>query len=230
MTATRTPGAAVRALEALWQKVSAKPLWLPPHFWRYLRLRRRIELRELARSDVRISTPLPVANNCRACTDTCCVGKKNTVSLRLIDIAWLLDGDRTDLIAADKPTFTDSEMSAARRRFTESRTFAMFPVLRQDAAERCAALGPSGACSLYPHWPLSCARFPYSLDLSEREIFYSPRCGSLSPTASFAEPRVRMMIDATLAAYNQRIRDWILCDYAWGELTRIGLTRFLHAG
>lgn len=223
------PGPAVRALDALWLQVSAQPLWLPPNFWRFLKLRRKIELREVQRKDFHITTPAPLVTSCRACTDTCCVGKKNTVSLRLVDIAWLLDLGRTELIANDKPTFTEDETSRARHRFTESSTFKMFPVLRQDARERCLALSASGDCTLYPDWPLSCARFPYSIDLTEREIFYSPRCASFSRVGSFDEPRIRVMIDAALSAYNQRIRDWILLDYAWAELEKIGVTRFLNA-
>lgn len=230
MVAVSEPiGPAVQALERLWREVSAKPLWLPPNFWRFIKLRGRFELREISRRDFHISTPIPLVTNCRACTDTCCVGKKNTVSLRLVDIAWLIDLGRTDLMTADKPDFAEDEMSRARQRFTESTTFARFPVLRQDARERCLALSVGGDCTLYPHWPLSCARFPYSIDLSDREIFYSPRCPSFTRSESFDEPRIRMMVDAALAAYNQRIRDWILLDYAWPALERIGVTRFLAA-
>ena len=37
----------VAALAALWREVAARPLWAPPHFWRYLGLRRRMHLRLL---------------------------------------------------------------------------------------------------------------------------------------------------------------------------------------
>ncbi len=217
----------VAALEALWLQVSARPLWLPPHFWRYVRLSRRLHLHPLSRKDVKISVPRPVVTNCKACTDICCIGKKNTVPLRFADIAALIDLQRTDLIAETRPAFSDEEQSRARQRFTQSRTFAVFPVLRQDALQRCLALTRDNRCSLFPNWPLACARFPYALDLEDREIFYSPRCGSHKDAGGFEDARIRLMVDATLAAYNQRIRDWILLDYEPEALDKLGLMRFV---
>ncbi len=213
-----------RALEALWRETTQKPLWLPKTLWRYLRLRRRIDLRSLSRFDLKVLGPPHGLPNCRACTDICCIGKKNQVSLRLVDIASLMDLGRTDLIARER--VDPPADSVARERFLGSRTHATFPVLRQDENERCLALGRDRRCSLHPHWPLSCARFPYSLDLDDREIFYSPRCPSIDVTGH--HERVNGMVDAAISAYNERIRDWILVEFAWPGLERHGFTAFLH--
>src|SRR5262249_44265735 len=122
----------------------------------------------------------------------------------------------------------DDSASGARRRFLTSRTFEVFPVLKQDTTERCLALGADKKCSLYPNWPLSCARFPYSLDLEAREIFYSPRCPVYDLVENPRDARVETMVDATLAAYNERIRDWILLEYQRPALVALGLTAFLR--
>jgi Fe-S-cluster containining protein len=212
-----------RALDALWRETTAEPLWMPKTLWRYLRLKRRINLAPLSRADVHVLPGPRALSKCRACTDSCCFGKKNEVSLRLVDIAVLMDLGRTDLISRKKAALPED--SAARARFAQSRTRAVFPVLRQDESERCMALTSDKRCSLYPDWPLSCARFPYSLDLDDREIFYSPRCPSYTVVPN--DERIETMIDAALGAYNERIRDWVLLEFARPSLDRLGFLAFL---
>ncbi|MCC6811604.1 MAG: YkgJ family cysteine cluster protein [Deltaproteobacteria bacterium] len=218
------------ALEALWTETTRRPLWLPPNLLRYVRLSRRVNLVPLRRRDVRVEGPRFGVSKCNACTNNCCVGKKNTVSLRLVDIATLIDLGRADLIRREKPRFSEADKlsSKARARFLASDAFTVFPVLRQDEHDRCAALSDGNRCTLHPHWPLSCARFPYALDLDAREVFYSPRCPSYDIVDAVSEPRVKTMIDATLAAYNERIRDFVLLDHARAGLERIGLTEWLN--
>lgn len=216
------------ALEAMWQETTKRPLWMPPTFLRWLRLSRRVNLTPLSRADVRVEGPRYGVSKCSACTDNCCVGKKSTVTLRLIDIATLIDIGRTDLIRRDKPKDAEANPTKARARFLASDAYKIFPVLKQDEHDRCLALDKGWRCSLHPHWPLSCARFPYSLDLDAREIFYSPRCPSYDVVDSSYEPRVKTMIDATLAAYNERIRDFVLLEFARPGLERIGLTEYLN--
>jgi Fe-S-cluster containining protein len=211
-------------LEALWLETTAEPLWMPKTLWRYIRLRRRVSLKVLARGDVDVPAPPRALPNCRACTDICCIGKKNQVSLRLVDIAMLMDMGRADLIAREHSE--PPQDSSARKRLAGSQTASMFPVLKQDEDERCLALGKDKRCSIYPQWPLSCARFPYSLDRDDHEIFYSPRCPSYEIVQH--HERINVMVDAALAAYNERIRDFILVEFAWPGLEQIGLAQYLR--
>lgn len=231
-TLTSAPNAhrfpTVEALDALFIKTTSKPLWLPPDLLRYLKLKRDIDLTQVRRKDAMVTLPRGALPNCRACTNSCCVGKENTVSLRLVDIARLIDLGRTDLIATEQPNLAQVPSTMARRRFMASRSFAVFPVLKQDANHRCLALSADSRCSLHPHWPLSCARFPYSLDRDDNEVFYSSRCGSAEMYYESADvKRCEVMIDATLNAYNQRIRDFVLLEYARPALDALGLTRYL---
>lgn len=89
----------VQALDALWGRVQQKPLWAPPNFWRYLKLRSQVRLRFLNVSEVDVKIPAGKINACSECFDICCVSPHSTVLLRLRDIATLMDVGRTDLIA-----------------------------------------------------------------------------------------------------------------------------------
>ena len=227
-TPARAPLPTVRALDALWHEVSKKPLWAPPHFLRYLRLRFNTRLRLLDSSRVKISAPEGKINDCGACLDICCVGPRSSVLLRFKDIATLRDLGRTDLITQNKPTFTPRELAErpALRRQTASKAWATFPVLRQNSFGACLALTDSGHCSLYPHWPMACARFPYALHLEDQEVFYSDRCDSFWIRPDVGE-RVRSMAVAAVASYNERIKDLVLLAYAPKQLEDLGLLQYL---
>ncbi len=221
----------VVALEALWQTWSQRRLWAVPTFWRYLQLRRRMRLRLIDPKSVAIVGPAPPmarVNDCQSCTDICCVGPKSTVLLRLRDIAMLRDLGRTDLISQHKPTFTGGDLAAAPmlHRQVASQAWQIFPVLKKDGMSACAALSSEGKCTLYPHWPLSCARFPYALHVDEADVFYSQRCQSfwLHPEGL---PQVEGMVAAAVACYNERIKDAILLTFARADLARLGLTGHL---
>ena len=221
----------VAALEALWQTWSQRRLWAAPTVWRYLRLRRHMRLRLLDPKDVGIVGPTPPmakVNDCHSCTDICCVGPKSTVLLRLRDIAMLRDLGRTDLISQHKPSFATGELASAPmlRRQVGSQAWQIFPVLKKDSMHACAALSREGKCTLYPHWPMSCARFPYALHVDEADVFYSQRCQSfwLHPEG---QPQVQTMAASAVACYNERIKDAILLTFARPALEQLGLTDHL---
>lgn len=219
----------VRALDALWAEVSAKPLWSRPHLRQYLRLRRNMRLRLLDPRRVRVLAPVGKINDCSSCTDICCVGPRSTVLLRLKDMATLIDLGRQDLMTQTKPRFSEKEQDAhpALRRHVASDAWRIFPVLKQTQMGGCAALSLSGRCELFPHWPLSCARFPYALHADDLEVFYSARCESYWIRGD-ARDSVRAMADAAVESYNQRIKDAVLLEYAYGGLESLGLTGYLR--
>ena len=219
----------MRALEGLWQQVSRRPLWAPPNFFRYLRLRRKTHLTVIDPARVRLLAPRWKVNDCSACTDICCVGPRATVLLRLRDIATLIDIGRTELMTLEKPAFSmaDQEARPALRRQMASQAWYDIPTLRQNRMGACAALTSSGKCGLYPDWPLACARFPYALHADAREVFYSRRCNSFW-VRSDARERVTAMSVAVVASYNERIKDLVLLAYAPTELERLGLLRYVR--
>lgn len=218
----------VTALERLWEEVAAKPLWAPPRFFTYLKLRWRMRLRLLDAQRLHLSMPAGKINDCSTCTDICCIGPRSTVLLRLRDVATLKDIGRTDLMTQKKPEFTVDELGArpALRRQVRSAGWSVFPVLKQNTFGACAALSVQGKCLLYPHWPMACARFPFSLHLDDEEIFYSQRCQSFWIRPDVNERATEMAI-AAVSSYNERIKDMILLAYAPRQLSDLGLAQYL---
>lgn len=228
-TVTR-PLPTVAALDALWARVASRPLWAPPNFLRYLALRARARLTRLDPARVQVRAPAGMVNDCASCRDNCCIGPRSTVLLRLRDIATLVDLGREDLIAPGAPAFADDELAGrpALRRQVASESWRVFPKLRQNRFHACGALTDEGRCSLHPHWPLACARFPYALDLTRHEVFYSRRCDSFwIRHDGRADARVAAMKVAAVAAYDERVKDLVLLAYAHEELDALGLARHL---
>jgi len=219
----------VDRLEELWEAVTERPLWAPPNLGRYLRLRWHMRLGLLDPGRVRLRGPVGKLNDCDACTDICCVGPRATVQLRLRDIAALIDIGRTDLITHDRPKFSEAQLRErpALRRNVDSQAWSIFPVLRRDSMAACAALSTEGKCGLFPNWPLSCARFPYALHADEEEVFFSARCDSYWIRPDAAEP-VGQMVAAAVEAYNQRIKDRVLLEYAADQVEALGLLTFIR--
>ncbi|MEM6732600.1 MAG: hypothetical protein AAF658_13665 [Myxococcota bacterium] len=218
----------VHALESLWSEISARPLWAPPSFFRYLKLRWSTRLRLLNADAVPVFAPRGQINDCTGCTEMCCIGPRSTVLLRFRDIATLMDIGREDLMVHEKPEFSREELvrNPALRLQLASSDWRRFPVLAKNEFSACRALTTDGACGLYPHWPMACARFPYTLDVDAKEITYSKRCRSFW-IRDDGTSRARAMAVAAVAAYNERIKDRILMAYAPERLEELGLLKFL---
>lgn len=219
----------VEALEALWEKLHQRRLWAPPRTFKYLRLRWKVRLTLLDPHRVKLLGPRYKLNDCHHCTDMCCVGPRSTVLLRLRDIAMLVDIGRTDLIDFNKPKFDRADLNAlpALARQVSSSAWETFPVLKQNHMSACQALSTDGKCTIFPTWPLACARFPYALHADTEEVFYSQRCDSFWVRPDAEEP-VRQMAQAAVQAYNERIKDRIMLEFARPELDSMGLTRWLN--
>jgi hypothetical protein len=195
------------------------------------------ELELRASFDLDLMAPKRIVNkvdpdtipDCEACDDICCAGLENLVSLRLRDIAVLIDIGRTDLISKKKPRFPASMLRTrpALRELMGSELFLTLPVLRQVGDMHiCAALTPDMKCSLHPHWPLSCERFPYSLLAARRRVVWGSRCPSKKTSPQFAERRSEMF-DAAVQTFNERVRDAVLMAHAPDALRDMGISEFL---
>lgn len=216
------PGERERALTALWDHVGREFYRL--RNWRnVVRLRRRFSLRPLRVRDVVVKMPRQQLPDCESCLELCCTGPDAVVSLRLRDIAVLADLGRTDLLAWERPP-TPPKAGWARREADGSVFHRAFPILRRDATGTCAALTDERLCGLYPSWPLSCARYPYALDLQLKVVFYAKGCGTphLTPPAD-APLHVRRLVHAVVDAYNARLRDIVLLAMARPALADLGL-------
>lgn len=223
-------GPTEQALDQLWSRFDRS--------WRRLLSPRILEELKLRASfDVELFSPRQIANevprgtvpDCASCEDICCVGIENLVSLRLVDVAVLIDIDRTDLMTKVKPAFSDELL---RRRpalgeLVASELFRTLPVLRQLGDSRiCAALTPELSCSLHPHWPTSCERFPYTLSAARKTVGWGTRCPSRRRSAEDAR-RSDEIFEAAISSYNERVRDAVLLAHAREDLEALGLGAWL---
>ena len=228
--AVHVAGIAERGLFALWP-VARQRLWEPRHWRAIVRLRRRFTLRPLRLGQLKVLAPRSALPDCDACTDICCTGPNARVSLRLRDIAALVDRGLAAHITHELPNDKNDATTWARREADGSVFHRVFPVLTRDTTQTCTLLTPDRACGAFPDWPLSCARFPYALDLESKVILYAKSCQStqLLP-AGEAAPRVQTLVRAVVDAYNARIQDIVMVHLAQPELAELGLLSFLNLG
>ena len=222
-----TEGPLAVALRELWEQQA--PELMSVRGWIKLwRLRRRFALRQVSLSGLKVLVPTGQLPDCENCLDLCCTGPNAVVSLRLRDIATLMDLGRPDLIAWDRPPSTKKD-SAARRAADSTVFHRAFPTMARDATGTCKALNEDRLCGLWPNWPLSCARYPYALDTLNGVVFYAKGCRS-TRLAEVGElsVAVRDLVRASVDAYNARVRDIILLHVARNELRELGLLTHLR--
>ena len=231
MASRQAVGPTESALRTLWDRFkSPTARLLSSGFLRELQLRRRFRTTFLREVDVSEEVTQGAVPDCRRCPNNCCRGYGSVVSLRLCDVARLMDLGRTDLMRKGKPRFPRSflEERPSLRPVMESSLWRSLPVLHQTGPERrCAALTSELRCSLHPHWPWSCARFPYTLAADNRRIVWGSRCPVQKRQPD--PERAQELASAVLSAYNQRIRDAVLLAHARPQLIELGMGSWLTA-
>lgn len=226
------PGHTEQALQALWRDHAAD-MYQFKNLRTIIRLRRRFDLKPVSLNGLQVKIPTGQVPDCDNCVDLCCTGPNAVVSLRLRDIAVLMDLGRTELITHERPPPpTDKRRVTWARREADGSVFhKAFPVLQRDATGTCLALTEDRLCGLWPSWPLSCARYPYALDRQNNVVFYAKGCTTtrLAPLGE-APVAVRRLVRATIDAYNERLRDVVLLAFAREHLRSLGVMAFVDEG
>lgn len=227
------PGATERALEAIYAEESAR-FYSLRNIVPMLRLRRRFNLTPASLDGLQVLMPRGQVPDCDNCVDLCCTGPNALVSLRLRDVAALVDLGRTDLLTFERPEplpkkQARKEQTWARREADGSIFHRAFPVLARDPTGTCMALTEDRLCGLWPSWPSSCARYPYALDIKNNVVFYAAGCRStrLAPVEE-APIAVRRLVRAAVDGYNQRLRDVLLLAFARERLRDLGLLAWVN--
>lgn len=226
---SHVPGPTEVALVAVWRDV-APQFYAPRNIITQLRLRRRFDLAPIRLEKLRVAIPTGKVPDCDNCLDVCCTGKNAVVSLRLRDVAVLVDLGRQDLITLERPPPPEKKKATWARREADGSVFhRAFPVLARDATGTCRALSEDRLCGLWPSWPLSCARYPYALDRRHGVIFYAAGCQStrIAPMSE-APIAVRALVRAVVDAYNERLRDVLLLAFARERLRDLGLLQWVR--
>lgn len=216
-----------QALDALWSKYrSGWRRLLSPRLVKELVLRASFDPDVIAPWRVANEVPKGTIPDCPKCTNICCAGLENVVSLRLRDVAMLIDIDRTDLMAKQKPNFPAwmLEERPGLHQLVASELWRALPVMRQvGELSVCAALDTKTLkCTLHPSWPSSCERFPYSLNVARRRVFWGTRCPSKQVGAEH-HARSEELFTAAIDAYNLRVMDAVLLAHARPQLEALGL-------
>ena len=219
-------------LQHLWQKSRYK-LYYPSHWRLHLFLRRHYDLQILKPKDVSVAEPHGLAPDCDNCTFLCCTGPNSEVSLRLLDIAKLVDSGFENYITHERVQTINlrqstQNLSSARQTLLDSTFGQIFPVLKRDKYGSCQLLDKNLKCQAWPNWPLSCARYPYALSVHNCAIFYAKGCRSTKVLPyKLASNKAKSLVRAALESYNERIRDIVLLHVAKPELQELGLLKYL---
>lgn len=216
-------------LERLWSKHRSQAKRFLSKPWTEVRLMSQFELAPVRLASVINEVPKGAVPDCGACMNNCCGGLENLVSLRLIDVATLIDIGRTELMSKTKPVFPPELLQAkpSLLALQESWLFQTLPVLKQVGAERrCAALTPNLECSLHPSWPTSCERFPYMMTADRKKVRWGTRCPSRAPQPDLQ--RAAELHAGAVAVFNERIRDAVLLQHARADLNAAGFEPFLN--
>lgn len=214
-------------LETLW-KASRFRLYHPRHLGTFFRLHHRFDLQFVRLSQLQIEIPRGTLPDCESCTNICCTGPNAVVSLRLTDIARLIDAGLENHITFRRPLPLHNVSWAAQEAnwsvFAES-----FPILKRDKTGTCTLLSEHRSCNAYPDWPLSCARYPYALDVLRKRMFLAQGCTSHRfVNIDDAPGKVKDLVHATLRGYNERVKDIIMLHVALPELLALGFGPYLR--
>jgi len=230
MTIIKPIGPLEKQLCDLWQALD-NVLHHPKNWFKLLSLRRRFDLNFILYKDIKIQIPKGQVPDCESCLEICCTGPNSIVSLRLRDIAALIDAGLGHHITHERSRLSilGDTVNEAQKNFSESIFSQVFPILKQDKTNTCSLLDENRLCSAYPAWPISCARYPFALDATNRVIFYAKGCGFYETyQPSEVGGRVRNLVTATIDSYNERIKDILLLHFAREELKQMKLTKHLR--
>lgn len=231
--ATHVPGPLERSVSDLWERTRFR-LHSPRYLWTWLDLRRRFDLRLVRPQSVKVMVPRGLIPDCESCVDICCTGPNAIVSLRLTDIAALVDAGLESAMTHERPAgereaASQKQKSWARLEADWSLFHRAFPVLKRDVTGTCSLLTAQRTCGAYPSWPLSCARYPYAFDVLNNRVFLAKGCDSHRElTLDDVPGSVRRLVDNSVRAYNERVKDVILLHVALEELAALGLVKHLQ--
>lgn len=229
----------VERLDALWQEARFR-LYHPRYIWTWIDLNRKFDLKLIRPSSVKVEVPAGLLPDCVECEECCCAGPNAVVSLRLRDIARLVDAGLEEFIDKVPEGRRESRPGSwAADELDMSMFSRAFPILERDVTGTCALLTEDLKCGVLvathtspakdAQWPISCARYPYAFDRLRKRVFLARGCRSHRTMTLDDPPRSLVsLIDGAVEAYNARIKDIILLHVALEELEELGLLRFLH--
>ena len=215
------------ALDDLWP-LAQKRLTHWRNLPTWLSLQRKYDLKFLRVGQLTVEVPGQLLPDCDNCVELCCTGNDAEVRLRLRDIATLHDHGLDGAIDSRSLPVVDN-VKGTRRQMKQTFFADVFPVLKRDATKTCVLLNEDRQCTAWPHWPLSCARYPYAVDATHKVLFLAQGCHShRTMSADDAPDAIRKLVRAAVDGYNERVKDLIMLHTVLDELHELGLLRHLR--
>jgi Fe-S-cluster containining protein len=198
-------------------------------WWRILQhlgVRRRYDLRFLRPDDLTVDVLGPAG--CSRCDDTCCAAP-HQVSLRLFDVARLLDAGLGEAMVSPRwSARADWHAQAPELAWVERQdSFRHFPVLRQTEQGVCVFLDAQGQCVIYPLRPLACQRFPYVLGPRLDRVVVSHGCDVARQGRPLSSAETETVLASVLAHHRAKVLDLLWLAYGRPELVALGYGEWL---
>lgn len=196
--------------------------------WKNLKLARRYHLRVLSPGEIDDVAALGRRPDCARCTERCCASPKSLVSLRLLDIARLIDAGLEDAIVSSAAEHAESDETwEAILEVEHLDSWRRFPMIRKRSDGRCALLDDEGRCSAYEARPLQCRAFPFLVGSDLASVRWAGFCRSFADDGSDDERSAALA--AALESFHAKQRDLVSLAHGWDVLEELGLTRWLRA-
>lgn len=215
-------------LNTLWEEIKTKRFFRLKSFLLDLFLTFKYDLRMIDPKNVKLNMDPIQVPDCKTCPKNCCRGVENTVSLRLIDIARLIDAGLSDYIDKDNKIVIEDELAEKHPKILRnirSDTWRKFPVLKR-VNDICPLRDKDNKCTIYDVRPLTCRRYPYTLMDNLKEIRFSKHCINPKNIDALNDYAKEHFVTA-IQVYNEKVKDLILIYHAKKELQDIGLSKYL---
>jgi len=175
------------------------------------RLEQRFSLARPTASDLRTDDVRGRAPACDVCRNPCCARPEGIVSLRLSDVARLVDRGighavvEPGALLARFPTIADT-LGPLVHRESFTRAFAL------DKRDDGACVFYEGArCTIHDVKPLACRAFPYQLDDDRARVRFASSCES---ERACDEAETRAQIASAIASYHAKVDDVVTRAFA----------------
>jgi Fe-S-cluster containining protein len=183
----------------------------PAHLAARWRIEQRFALRVPTIDDVVVDAPARTAPACDTCADPCCARANAIVSLRLDDVARLVDSGHAHALVDPRVLLTRfPALSSACAALVERDSFARAFVLDKRDDGTCVFFD-GARCAIHEVKPLVCRAFPFQIDETRARVRFASSCQS---TRAGSDDDTRAGVAAALASYAAKVSDVVTRGFA----------------
>jgi Fe-S-cluster containining protein len=179
------------------------------------RIEKRFALHVPVDDDVVVDAPARTAPACETCADPCCARANAIVSLRLTDVARLVDNGLARALVEPRALLARfpalaNEIAGLGERDSFSRAF----VLDKRDDGTCVFF-ERGKCTIHDVKPLVCRAFPFQLDETRARVRWASSCES---KRAGRNDDTRAGVSAAIASYRAKVNDVVTRAFAHDDV------------